>query len=163
MGFILFSIPALLYSSLVLVPLLLFVFYQRYSHQYFRKSHSLLVIATSIGSFAIAVLVTTRSLISFGYSFEIPYSLEIPKNETEKKLFDSAVIDEATYRSLTPAYFQKPCAKTPELVCQLGIAYKIDLQEYRIPLINGIISAITSILIGLWAQNWIKIKFRDDD
>ena len=73
LGFILFSIPALIYGILVVVPLLLFVFYQRYSHRYFPKLCSFLVILTGIGSFAVALLFTTRSIVNFSYAIEIPY------------------------------------------------------------------------------------------
>ena len=64
-------------------------------------------------------------------------------------------------------YFQKPCTKTPDVVCQLGQQYAFnpwDLHEgiYRMPVISGLVAAIVSLLIGLRAQNMIRIKSLPD-
>jgi hypothetical protein len=149
--FLMFIIPALICGGLVALPSVFFSFLQRFSHRRFPKLNLFIVSLTGIGSFALALLYITRSIIGLSYALTIPSA----PNAAEKQLFESVAIDEATYRSLVPVYFQKPCTRTPEIVCQLGSEYTIDAWN-SIPVISGIVAAITSILIGLRAQNAIN-------
>ena len=158
-----FILPALICGILVALPSVFLVFLQRFSRRHFPKLNWFVVSLTGVCSFTLALLFITRSIIGLSYALTIPSS----PDWKEKQLFESAAIDEATYRSLVPVYFQKPCTRTPEIVCQLGREYAIEpwnLRDgmYGIPIVSGTVAAITSVLIGLWAQKVIKIRFFSD-
>ena len=145
--FLMFILPAIICGILVALPSVLFSFLQRLSHRRFPKLNLFIVSLTGISSFALALLYITSSIIGLSYTLTIPSS----SNWEEKERFQSAAIDEATYRSLVPVYFQKTCVRTPETVCQLGSEYAIDAWN-SIPVISGTIAAITSLLISLRAE-----------
>jgi len=147
LGFVMFIIPALIYGILIALPSVFFSFVQRFSRRRFSKLNLLVVSLTGICSFTLALLYVTGSIIGLSYALTIPSA----PNAAEKQLFESAAIDEATYRSLVPVYFQKPCTRTPETVCQLGREYAINPWN-SIPIVGGTGAAIVSVLIGLWAQ-----------
>lgn len=150
-----FIVPAVIYGTLMVLPSLAFVLFQRFSHRRFPKLSLLIVCLTCISSFGVGLLVTTRSNINFTYRLEKPYTYfsELPKDPTEKRLFDSAVINEATYRSLMPVYFQRPCTRTPKIVCELGTQHAIDP-----PFVESIVSALTSAFLGFWAHKSINVN-----
>jgi hypothetical protein len=159
LGFVMFIIPAIIYAILIALPSVFFILLQRFSHRRFPKFNFLVLSLRGICSFALVLLSTTRSIIGLSYTLTIPSS----PNWQEKQLFESAAIDEATYRSLIPVSFQKPCARTPEIVCQLGSQYAIDPWNsrdgmYRMPVVSRTVAVIVSVLIGLWAQNWFNVR-----
>ena len=123
LGLVMFIVPALICGILLGLPSLLFVLVLRYSHRSFSEFVPFVIGLTAIFSFAIALLFATRSLIDLRYAVELPSS----PNWAEKQLHYSAIINEATYRSLVPAYFQKSCTRNPEIVCKLGNMYAINL------------------------------------
>src|SRR5689334_18768656 len=120
--FVIFIGPALICGILMALPSLSFIFLQRFSNQRFPKLSLSVVSLTCICSFGAALFFTTRAIIGFEYELEIPYGYfsDVPKNSAEKQLFDSSIINEATYRSLVPLYLQRPCTRTPRVVCKLG-------------------------------------------
>jgi hypothetical protein len=154
LAFAMFIAPALICGGIFALPSFLFVLVQKFSHRHFPRFSRVVIGFTSICSFAVALFFTTWYLIEMIYALGIPSS----QDWAEKQKYYSDVIDEATYRSLVPVYFQQPCAKEPEIVCQLGSMYTID--AYEMPLVSGLVSAITTILIGLSAQNRLNLKFQ---
>jgi len=163
LGFAMYIIPAVIYGSLIALPFVIFILLQKLSHRHFPNLSLFVFCLTSICSFMLVLLSTTRSIIGLMYAITIPSA----PNAAEKQRFQSAAIDEATYRSLVPVHFQKPCSKPPDVVCQLGQEYAIDPWNLRdeisrMPVISGLVAAIVSLLIGSRAQNMIRIKSLPD-
>ena len=162
LGFAMYIIPALIYGSFIAFPSVLFFLLQKLFHRSFPNLSLLIVFLTGICSFGLVLLVTTRSIIGLSYVITIPSS----PNWEEKQRFQSAAIDEATYRSLIPVYFQKPCTSV-EVVCQLGQQSAFNPWNLRdgmdrMPVISGLVAATVSLLIGLQLQNMIRIKSLSD-
>ena len=162
LGFVMYIIPAVIYGGLIALPSVLLCLLQKFSHQRFPNLSLFIVLLTAICSFLLVLHSTTRSIIGLSYTITIPSS----PNWEEKQRFQSAAIDEATYRSLVPVYFQKPCTGA-QIVCRLGQQNAFNpwnLRDWmgRMPVISGLVAAIVSLLIGLRAQNMFRIKSLPD-
>jgi hypothetical protein len=163
LGFAMYIIPALIYGSLIALPSVLFFLLQKFSHHHFPNLSLFAVCLTGFCSFILVLLSITRSMIGLSYAITIPSS----PNWEEKQRYESAAIAEATYRSLVPMYFQKPCIKIPEVICQLGQQYAIEPWNLRdgiarMPVISGLVASLVSLLIGLRAQIMISVKSLPD-
>jgi len=149
--FLFIILPPVIFGTLTgLLLWLVWLIQKRFGHEP-SKLNIVAIIVIGLFSFTVPVILFAHAIIEFDYVISIPSS----PIAAEKHLHQDDAISEAFWRSILPPVLQQPCNNKPVLVCELGDSFSLKLWDTHItfddlPLLAGIISALTSISIIIY-------------